>query len=133
MVRIAEGVTGFNILHADDGHDIAGLGAGNLVAVVGMHLNHAADALGFAGCRIENGGTLLDNAGVDANEGQGAKAVIHDLEGQGTERLAFRHQGYLSGGSAFGISQRLWVHFGGVGQIIDNGVEDQLHTFVLEG
>jgi hypothetical protein len=36
-------VTGLDVLHTDDGEDVAGLGLLDLVAVVGVHLNHTAD------------------------------------------------------------------------------------------
>ena len=49
-------------------------------AVVGVHLHHAADALGLAGERVEQRHALGDRARVDAREGQAAEAVVHDLE-----------------------------------------------------
>ncbi len=48
-----------SILHAQQRHDIAGLGDVQLLSGVRMHLNDAADALGFAGIGIQDGVAFL--------------------------------------------------------------------------
>ncbi len=88
---VAEGVAGLDVLEADDGDDVTGLGGVDFVAVVGVHFDHAADALGLAGEGVENGVALLDGARVDAGEGERAELVVHDLEGEAAER-ACRHR-----------------------------------------
>ena len=60
VVLVAERVAGLDVLQADDGDDVAGLGGVDFVAVVGVHFHHAADALGLAGEGVENGVALLD-------------------------------------------------------------------------
>src|SRR5690606_38730093 len=133
VVWIAQGVTGLDVLHADNGDDVAGLGATYFIAVVGVHFHHAADTLGLAGGGIEDGHPLFDDAGIDAYKGQGTEAVIHDLERQGAERLALGDQGNLAGGSPLGVGEGLGFNFSGVGQVVDNRIEEHLHALVLEG
>ena len=44
-VRVAQGVAGGGVLQADEGHDVAGEGGVLVLAVVGVHLEDAADPL----------------------------------------------------------------------------------------
>ena len=45
LLRIAEGVAGAGVLEAGQGDDVAGEGLLDVLAVVGVHQQHAADAL----------------------------------------------------------------------------------------
>ena len=55
LFLVAEGVAGLHVLQADDGDDVTGLGGVDFLAVVGVHFDHAADALGLAGEGVEHG------------------------------------------------------------------------------
>ena len=55
-------MTGLHILHADNGKDVPGLGAVDLVAIISMHFHHAPDAFGFAGEGVEYRVALVDLA-----------------------------------------------------------------------
>ena len=78
-------------LEADGGGDLARADLLALLAVVGVHLEDAADALGLAGRRVEDAVAGLELAGVDAEVRQLADVRVgHDLEGQRRERLVER-------------------------------------------
>ena len=84
---VAQRVAGLHVLQADERDDVAGLRRLDQRAVVGVHLDHAADALGLAGEGVEHRCALGDRARVDAGEGQAAEAVVHDLERERAEGL----------------------------------------------
>ena len=93
-VGVAQRVAGGGLLEADDGHDVAGEDGVLVLAVVGVHLEDAADALLAVLGRVEDGGALLELAAVDAEVGELADVgVAHDLEGEGRERRACRRPG----------------------------------------
>ena len=59
-----------------------------MLAVVGVHLEDAADPLLAVLGRVEHGVALAEHARVDAGEGELAEVLVgHDLEGEGGERL----------------------------------------------
>ena len=60
--RVTEGVPGLNVLHPDDGDNIARLGRADLLARVGVKLHQAADALGLAGGGIQHIVALRERA-----------------------------------------------------------------------
>src|SRR5690606_28824813 len=123
---------GLNVLHAHNGDDVARGSEGQFVTVVSVHFHHTANTLGLAGERVEDGVTLVQVTGVDAAEGQGAETVVHDLEGQSAEGLVSRDDGVLAGRVTFFVGQRLRVNLSRRRQVVNNGVEQQLHAFVLE-
>ena len=87
VMRVAQRVAGLQFLHAHAGADVAGQNLGHVLALVGVHLHQAADALGLAGAGIENRVAGLERAGVDADKAQLAEGIVDDLEGQGRQRL----------------------------------------------
>ena len=89
VVGVGQGVAGEGVLEADRGGDVAGVDLVDLLAVVGVHLEDAADPLPLALGRVEHVRAGLERAGVDPEEGQLAdERVGGDLEGEGAERLA---------------------------------------------
>ena len=88
MVRVGQGVAGEGVLQPDDRGDVAGVDLVDLLAVVGVHLEDAADPLLLALRGVEDVGAGLERARVDPEEGELAdERVGRDLEGQGAERL----------------------------------------------
>ena len=71
------------VLQADEGRDVAGEHFLDFRALVGVHLEHAADALAVVLRGVLHHVALLEGAGVDAHEGQRAVFVVDDLEGRG--------------------------------------------------
>lgn len=84
----AQGVTGGDVLHADQGSDVACAHFLDLFTLVGVHLHHPTDALFLAFHRVQDGVAGTQDAGVNAGEGQGTdERVGSDLERQGRERF----------------------------------------------
>ena len=75
---------------------------------------------------------MLKRTGVDANEGQGAEAVVHDLERECAKRTIGIDDGEGTGLFAFEVDLGLRVHLGGRGEVVHDGVEDLLDALVLE-
>ncbi len=76
------------LLQAHERGDLAGADLVALLAVVRVHLEDAADALGLAGRRVEHLVALGDATRVDADVRELADVRVgHDLEGEGRERL----------------------------------------------
>ena len=81
LVPVADRVAGGDAAQTDGGADVARPHFLDLFALVRVHLQQAADALGVALGRVEHGGARLDVTGVDAEERQLAdERVGHDLE-----------------------------------------------------
>ncbi len=98
--RIAKRIAGADFLQAGERDDVAREGFLDVLAVVGMHQQHAPDALFLVTRRIQHAGAGLELAGIDAAEGQRAdERVVHDLERQNRGRLAV-------GGPADGVLAR---------------------------
>ena len=77
------------VLEADRGGDVAGVDLLDLLAVIGVHLEDAADALLLALGRVQDVRTGLERARVDPEERELAdERVGRDLEGERAERLA---------------------------------------------
>ena len=88
FLRIAQRVAGAHFLEARQRDDVAGKGFLDVLAVVGMHQQHAADALLALLGRVDDAGAAGERAGIDAAEGDGAdERVVHDLEGEQRQRL----------------------------------------------
>ena len=131
--RIAERVAGGDVLETGKRDDVAGIGVLDVLAVIGVHQEHAADALFLVLHRVEQGHAGLDLAGIDAAEGERAdERIVHDLEGQHGERLGvgWRARRLLAGLEIDALHRR---HVERRRQIVDDGVEHRLHAFVLEG
>ena len=85
---VAERVTGGGVLEADGRDDVAGEDGVLVFAVVGVHLEEAADALLLVLGRVEHRAARGELAGVDAEVGELADVgVAHDLERERGERL----------------------------------------------
>ena len=88
LPRVAHGVADPAVLDGHGGGDVAGVDLLDLLALVGVHAQDAADALGVAVVAEHHGVADLKGAGVDAEEGQLAdEGVGLDLEHQRRERV----------------------------------------------
>ncbi len=97
LVRIAQRVAGGHVLEAGDGDDVAGKGFLDVLAVIGVHQQHAADPLLLVLHRVGQRLAGLDLARIDAAEGERAdEGIVHDLEGEhGERRVVGRRAGPL--------------------------------------
>ncbi len=132
LLRIAQRVAGAHLLEARQRHDVAGEGFLDVFAVVGVHQQHAADALfAFLG-RVHHAGAAFELARIDAAEGDGAdERIVHDLECQQRHRLGIQRLALDL--IALEIDTNHRRHVDRRRQVIDHGVEQRLHALVLEG
>ena len=68
MIFVAERIARRDILDADDGRDVARVNRVDVLALVGLDLDQAADAVALVRARIVNRVALGDLAGIDAEE-----------------------------------------------------------------
>ena len=130
---IGQRVAGRRVLEPGQCQDVAGARFLDVLAVVGVHQQHAADALAVVLDRVQHLRAGVQHARIDPDEGQGAdKRVGHDLEGEAGERLVVRGaadddlvRAHLDALDRRDIGRRR--------QIVDDGVEQRLNALVLEG
>ena len=126
-----------DLLDADRGRDVARVDRVDLLAVVRVHDEQAADALGAPGRDVQDLRAGVQRAGVDAEVRELAdERVGHDLEAERRERLgvvglqddlvaevaALEHQVAVD---RLDLQRR--------GQVVEHGVQQRLHALVLEG
>jgi hypothetical protein len=133
VALVRERVARRRLLQADCGCDLARGDLVALLAVVRVHLEDAADALGLAVRRVEHAIAGLDLARVDAEVGELAdERVGHDLEDErrerGVERCGPRQ--LLVGLRVDALHRR---NVERAREVVDDGVEERLHALVLEG
>jgi hypothetical protein len=88
MLGVAQRVAGIRVLEPDDRADVAGVDLVDLLAVIGMHLEDAADALLLALGAVQDVRPGLERAGVDPEEREVAdEGVGRDLEDEAREGL----------------------------------------------
>ena len=91
LVLVADGVAGSHTAQTDSRADVTGPHFLDLFALVGMHLQQTADALGVPLGGVEHGRARLDVSGVDPEKRQLTDIRIgHDLEDQGRKGLVIR-------------------------------------------
>ena len=127
-----ERVAGAGVLEADARGDVAGEDRVDVFAVVGVHLQDAADALLEPVVGVDDLRALLERARVDPEVRELADVGVgHDLERQRRERL-------VVGRLALDLFVALDRQAGDrrqvdrAGQVVDDGVEQRLHALVLE-
>ena len=133
MGLVAQGVTRGRGLEAHGSDDVA-RGAGLAVrAVVGVHLEDAAQTLAGALRGVVDVGASLGGAGVDAEVRQLTNERVGlDLEGQGAERGLVVG---LAGLGLLGLGVRALDgrNVKRAGEVVDDGVEELLDALVLVG
>src|ERR1700730_518234 len=132
IVLVGEGVPRRRLLQADRRRDVAGVDLGDLLPVVGVHLEDAPDPLlGTAG-RIPDIGAGLERAGVDPEERQLADVGVgRDLEREPGEGLVVGGLPPL-GHVALGVDPFHTQLVQRRGQEVDDGVQHRLHPAVAE-
>ena len=131
LVGIAKRVARGRIFETDQRDDVAGVSLFDLGTAVGVHSDDTSDPLALVLGAVEHIRTRLDDAGVDAEERQLTdERIRHDLERKTAERrvvvrLAVHDVVLVVGIVAFDrrdVDRR--------GQIVDDGVEQQLNALV---
>src|SRR5579883_576562 len=133
LVFIAKRVAGGDALEAHTSGDIARVHGFDFLALIGVHLEQAADAFAGALGRVVDVAAGFEHAGIDADVGDVAdKRVGHDFEGQGGERLVIR--GTTEFGLVIaGVNAFDGRNIEGRREVIHDGIEERLNAFVLEG
>ena len=131
VLLIAQGITGGGVLQTDDRGDIAGIDGLDILPVVGVHLQDAADTLLLVLCAVEHRSTGVEHTGVHADKGQPAHIGIRgNLECQrGEGGVVVRRAGVLLLGVRVDA-----VDGGNVnrrGHEVHDGVQQLLHTLIF--
>ncbi len=130
-MRIAERVAGAHLPEPGERDNVAGIGLLDVLAIVGMHQQHPADALLAVLGGIDHARPALETARVDAAERDGAdERIVHDLEGEHRQRLGIRSLAHDFIALAVDALDRR--HIERRRQVVDHRVEQRLHAFVLE-
>ena len=132
MVGVAQRVAGVGVLEPDGRGDVPRIDLVDLLAVVGVHLQDAPDALLAVLGRVVDVRAGLQRARVDAEEGELAhERVGRDLEGKGGERLLV-----VDGAQDLRARGRVqaddWRHVERRGQVVDDRVEHGLDALVAQ-
>ena len=132
MLVVGERVAGARVAHAHRRVDVARVADLDLLALVRVHAQDAAEALALAARGVHHGGAGLRRPRVDAEEGEVAVRVVLDLErerGEGllVARLALDGLVLLARVDAL---DGLHVRRGG--QQVHDRVEEHLDALVLE-
>jgi hypothetical protein len=132
-ILVAERVTRGDVLNADDRRDIARIAGIDVLAFVRLDLDQTTDPLALVGAGIIDVIALAQFTGVDAKENQFSNEwVAPEFESEGAELpFVVRRRFHLL------MSVRLHSDCGRnierSREIIDHGVDEILHAFVLEG
>src|SRR5665647_1336318 len=132
LADLAERLAGRRVFEPYGGRKLPSVDRVAVLAVVGVHLQDAADALALVFGGVEHVGPGLERAGVDAEVGQLADIWVDgDLEGKSGERrvVLCRPRGLV----AVGLDAHDWRYVKRRGQVVDDGVHERLHALVLEG
>ena len=133
LLRVAERVAGADVLEAGERNDVAREGLLDVLAVVGVHQQHAPNALLLLARRVDEPSPRLDLPRVDATKGDRAdEGVVHDLESEHRERIAIDRTALHR---LLGARVDAWdgAAVGRRRQVVDDRVEERLHALVLEG
>ena len=131
MRLVAQSVPGTRDLETNDGRKLAGVNALAVFAVVGVHLEDAADALALVLGGVVDVRAGLEAARVNAEVRELADIRVHgDLESESRERLVVA--GQPGDFFAVGPDARHGRHIQRRRQVLDDGVQQRLHAFVLE-
>ena len=141
MLLVAQRVAGRHALQADRRRDVARVDFLDLLALVRVHLQQAADALGALLRRVVDRRTGGEHARIDAEEGELTdERVGHDLERErGERRAVFRRTLDQHGVRIVRIDLLVRVDAGDGRHVerrrqeVDDRVEQRLHALVLEG
>ncbi len=128
---IAERVARGRVLEPEPGDDVTCPGNLEVLPLVGVHQQDAAEALALLLDRVVDLVALVHRAGVDAEVRQLAEGIGDDLERQGGERrlvVGLAHDGLVA--TQVGALRRRDVER--ARQVVDDGVEHRLDALVLE-
>ena len=131
LLRIAQRLAGGRFLQADCGRDVTGAHFLDFLALVGMHLQQAADALLAAFDRVVNRVARSHHARIDAEENQLADVRVgRDLEREAGKRLVVAR--FALSGLVVVVHALDRRNVDRRRHIVDDRIEHRLHALVLE-
>src|SRR5438067_2376734 len=132
LVFVANCVAGGDLLHAADGDDLTRARSFNIFALVSVHAHQPTHALARILRRVVRVRTRLDRAAVDSHKRKLAQMLVgHDLEYQAAERrIGVRRTSFLV--PVFRIDAFDRRNIQRRRQVINDRIEERLHTFILE-
>ncbi len=129
-----ERVAGGDVLEADHRGDVAGVTGVDVLVLVRLDLDQAADAFGAAGARVVDRVAFFDDAGIDAEKDQFADIFVRpEFEGEGDELFVVGGDDLDWGLLVVGIHADGRRDVERAGQVVDHGIQQVLDAFVLEG
>ncbi|GAD09533.1 hypothetical 66.3 kda protein in hag2 5'region [Gluconobacter frateurii NBRC 103465] len=133
---ISQRVTRDRVLQTNERSNVTRTNGLHFLTLVSMHLEHAADAFLVTLRRVQDRVTSVQNATVDANEGQRAVLVGDDLERKASKLSVWINrndwQEVLVNLFAFRRSDADAFNFVRSRQVVDNGIEQRLNALVLK-
>ncbi len=133
MIIVAHRVAGARVAEADRGGDVAGAHLLDLLALVGVHLQHAAHALALVLGRVVDVRARLEHARVHAEERQlPDERIGRDLERERRERRVVRDRAL---GMVLVVMREVPLDRLDVDrrrEVVDHRVEQRLDALVLE-
>jgi hypothetical protein len=133
LAGVAERVAGGGVLQADGRGDVAGEHLGDLVTLVGVHLQDAADALALALGAVLHVRAGGQRTGIDPEEGELTdERVVHDLERERRERLAVVRVALELDLRVVDVVPDDGRHVERRREEVDDRVQQLLHALVLE-
>ena len=133
VILVAEGVARGDVFDAHDRGDVTGVAGIDILALVGLNLDQAADALALVCARIVNGVALGELAGVNTEENEFAdERIAPEFERKRAE-LAVVVRNNLDGFAVIGV-----LAFGGrnverAGEVVHDRIDEQLNALVFKG
>src|SRR6266436_422909 len=129
---VAKRIAGGYALQAHAGANIACIHGFNFFALIGMHLQQAADAFTRPLPRVVNVAAGLEYAGINADVGNVSdERVGHDFESQRGKRRIVRSAAQ-NDFIVFGVHAFEWRHIHRRRKVIDDRIEQRLNALVLE-
>jgi hypothetical protein len=131
--RVAEGIAGKGIFKSEGGNDGAGVGGGNVLPVIGVHQEKAANAFRPFTGRVKHLGAYLYLTGIDSKINEPThEGVGNNFKGQGGEGcvIAGFTDNLLAGAGVDTVNGR---DFQRGGEIINHGIEEELDTHIPQG
>jgi len=128
---VSEGGTRVAI-NTEESNNLTSTGLVEILHFVGVHAHETGNLDLLAGGDVHDGVTLADGTLIHAEIGELTETVLFELEGESDERISlgrgdkdlFLVVGVIEGGVR---------DLGGVGEVVDDTVEERLDTLVLEG
>ena len=131
-VLVAQGVTCGDVAQTDEGRDVAGVDGVHVLALAALNDHQSAHTLALAGAGIVDRIALLELAGIDTEEHQLAGVRVGPKLERERAELAVVVRGDFQGVFGTGNHALSRRNIQRRGQVIDDGIDQNLDTLLLE-